>query len=181
MKTFDLARLTLLGLLLVSLVTAFATANAGEFSAVINGKSYHLGADEDFNENNYGLGFEYEFASQSRWKKRLMANGFVDSNNDMSYMAGGGLHRNLFTTERFRGLYLDAGINAFLMTRKDVNDNTPFPGILPSLTIGNRHLGLNLTYLPKAAVEKLLAASMTDDAIDGIVFLQMKFAINSTR
>lgn len=180
MKIFLPARLTLLGLIL-AFCAPLATASAGEFSAVINGKSYHLGADENFNENNYGLGVEYEFASQSRWKKKLMANGFVDSNNDMSYMVGGGLHRKLFATDRFRGLYVDAGVNAFLMTRKDVNDNAPFPGILPSLTIGNRHLGLNLTYLPKAAVEKLLNASMTDDGIDGIVFLQMKFAINSTR
>jgi len=180
MKIFASARLTLLSLIF-SLCTPLATASAGEFSAVINGKSYHLGADEDFNEDNYGLGIEYEFASQSRWKKKLMANGFVDSNDDMSYMAGGGLHRNLFATDRFRGLYVDAGINAFLMTRKDVNDNAPFPGILPSVTIGNRHLGLNLTYLPKAAVEKLLDASMTDDAVDGIVFLQMKFAIDSSR
>ena len=45
--------------------------SAGEISAVLNGKSYHVGSTEDWNENNYGLGFEYQFATTSRWKKRL--------------------------------------------------------------------------------------------------------------
>ena len=147
---------------------------AGELSAVINGKSFHLGASEDWNEDNYGLGLEYEFASESRWKSRLMVNGFRDSSDNMSYMAGGGMHRNLFATERLRGFYVDAGINAFLMTRKDVNDDRPFPGILPSLTVGNEYAGINLTYLPRQAVEKLYDTQMTDESMSGIVFLQVK-------
>lgn len=164
------------GLALLTLVfnLPLTTANAGELSAVLNGKSIHLGAKEDWNEDNYGLGFEYEFASQSRWKSRLMANGFRDSNDEMSYMAGGGLHRNLFATNRLKGFYVDAGINAFFMTRKDVNDNKPFPGILPSLTVGNDYVGINLTYLPKQAVEKIYDAEMRDESMSGIVFLQFK-------
>ena len=149
-------------------------AQAGEFSAIINGKSYHLGASKDLNEDNYGLGLEYEFPSETRWRKRVMANGFKDSNEEMSYVLGGGLHRNLFSTERLGGFYVDAGINAFLMTRKDVNDNDPFPGVLPSLTLGNRHVGVNLTYLPIEAVEKFTDTEMKDESTDGIVFLQFK-------
>ncbi|HSG57984.1 MAG TPA: hypothetical protein VLA06_00500, partial [Woeseiaceae bacterium] len=87
---------------------------AGEFSAVINGKSFHLGASEDWNEDNFGLGLEYQFDSETRWKSRLMANGFRDSNDQVSYMAGGGFHRELYSTDRFKGFYVDAGINAFL-------------------------------------------------------------------
>lgn len=149
-------------------------AQAGEFSAIINGKSYHLGASDDWNEDNYGLGLEYEFASETRWRKRLMANGFRDSNEEMSYMLGGGLHRNLFSTERLGGFYVDAGINAFFMTRKEVNDNEPFPGVLPSLTLGNSFVGMNLTYLPKKAVEKFTDTRMSDESVDGIIFLQFK-------
>ena len=166
--------------LLLTLVTvAYSAAHAGEFSAVINGRSIHIGANEDWNENNLGLGVEYEFASDTRWRKRIMANGFQDSNEDMSYMLGAGLHRNLYQTERLKGFYIDAGINAFLMTREDVNDNKPFPGLLPSLTIGNEHAGLNLTYLPKQAVEKIYDREMRDESISGIVFLQFK--VNLTR
>jgi hypothetical protein len=163
---------------LLLLALPFGAAGAGEFSAVLNGKSFHIGAEQDWNEDNYGLGIEYEFATESRWKPVLMANGFRDSNDQMSYMAGGGLHRNLYSTERLNGFYVDAGVNVFLMTRQDVNDNRPFPGMLPSLTVGNDHVGLNLSYLPRKAVEKLLDTSMGDDSISGIVFLQFKVSVN---
>ena len=161
----------------LALIAPFASAIAGELSAVINGKSFHLGASKDWNEANYGLGLEYQFESESRWKSRLMANGFRDSNEQMSYMAGGGLHRELYSTDRLKGFYVDAGINAFLMTRQDVNDNRPFPGLLPSVTLGNDHVGLNLTYLPKKAVEEIYDHRMTDKSMSGIVFLQFKFSV----
>jgi hypothetical protein len=103
-----------------------------------------------------------------------MVNGFRDSNDDMSYMAGAGLHRNLYSTDRLNGFYMDAGINAFLMTRRDVNDNRPFPGAVPSVSIGNRYLGMNFTYLPVKAVERLLDARMSDDTVSGIFFMQFK-------
>jgi len=174
MRTLTRSSSALLSLLVL---TCLSAANAGEISTVINGKSYHLGASEDWNDNNYGLGLEYEFASETRWKKRLMANGFRDSNNEMSYMAGGGIHRNLYSGNRLKGLYVDAGINAFLMTRKDINDNQPFPAALPSVTVGNRYVGFNLTYLPRQAVEKLYDAQMMDESISGIVFLQFKMNV----
>ena len=161
--------------LLILLATLpLQVTEAGEFSAVINGKSYHVGSVENWNENNVGLGIEYEFDTDSRWKTRLMANGFRDSNEDMSYMVGGGLHRNLLQTRALGDFYLDLGINAFLMTRTDVNNNNPFPGALPSVTLGNRYGGFNLTYLPKFAVEKMYDAEMMDQSIRGILFLQFK-------
>jgi hypothetical protein len=162
----------------LALNAPFAAATAGEFSAVINGKSFHLGASEEWNEANYGLGLEYQFDSETRWKSRLMANGFRDSNDSMSYMAGGGIHRELYSTDRLKGFYIDAGINAFLMTRKDVNDNQPFPGVLPSVTFGNDYVGMNLTYLPKKAVEEIYDRQMTDSSMSGIVFLQFKFSVD---
>lgn len=158
----------------IVLGSTLSAAQAGELSAVINGKSWHAGAIEDWNEDNYGLGLEYEFASESRWKWKLMANGFVDSVDSMSYMAGGGLHRRLWDTSRFHDLYVDVGVNVFLMTREDVNDNKPFPGALPSLTVGNRYVGVNLTYLPRKAVEIMYDSGDVDRGITGIVFLQLK-------
>jgi hypothetical protein len=107
-----------------------------------------------------------------------MVNGFRDSNDEMSYMAGAGLHRTLFATDRLNGFYVDAGVNAVLMTRKDVNDNRPFPGAVPSLSVGNRYVGLNLTYLPVKAVERLLDVRMMDDTVSGLFFLQFKVDIS---
>ncbi len=159
MKRLNAARLTLLALLIVA---PASSALAGNFSAVINGRSIHVDATE----------------TESRWKKQVMVNGFRDSNDDMSYMAGAGLHRTLFATDRLNGFYVDAGINAFLMTRTDVNDNRPFPGAVPSLSVGNRHMGINLTYLPVKAVESLLDVRMMDDTVSGLFFLQFKVDIS---
>jgi hypothetical protein len=175
MKRLIAARLTLLALLIVAPATS---ALAGNFSAVINGRSIHVDATENWNEDNVGLGLEYQFATESRWKRQLMVNGFRDSNDEMSYMAGAGLHRTLFATDRLNGFYVDAGVNAFLMTRKDVNDNRPFPGAVPSLSVGNRYVGLNLTYLPVKAVERLLDVRMMDDTVSGLFFLQFKVDIS---
>ncbi len=158
---------------LLLLWTAHA-ASAGEVHTVINGKSFHLGSERDWNEENYGLGVEYQFATDTRWKSVLMANGFRDSDNNMSYMAGGGLHRNLYASERLGGVYVDLGLNAFLMTRQDVNDGQPFPGVLPNVTVGNRVVGVNLTYLPNAAIRKVQDPRARDENMRGIVFLQFK-------
>lgn len=160
--------------LTLMLLPSAHTVVAGELSTVINGKSYHIGSDQDWNEENYGLGLEYQFDTESRWKSLLMANGFRDSEKNMSYMAGGGLHRNLYSSERGGGLYLDLGLNVFLMTREDVNDGRPFPGALPSMTVGNRHVGINLTYLPRMAVEEVTTARTMDKDMRGILFLQFK-------
>ena len=174
MNTQYTTRLTLL----ILLVLPLSPALAGDLSTVFNGKSYHVGATQDWNEDNYGLGLEYTFKRESRWKPRVMVNGFRDSNEDMSYMVGGGLHRILYATDRLNGFYFDAGIDAFVMTRTDVNDNKPFPGALPSLTVGNRYVGVNLTYMPKVAVEKMYDSKMVDKSISGIVFLQFKINVS---
>ena len=175
MKRLNAASLTFLAVLLVAPVSS---AFAGNFSAVLNGRSIHVDAAQDWNEDNAGLGLEYQFATESRWKKQLMVNGFRDSNEDMSYMAGAGLHRTLYATNRLNGFYVDAGINAFLMTRRDVNDNQPFLGAVPSLSVGNHYMGINLTYLPVKAVERAIGVRMTDDTVSGIFFLQFKVDVS---
>jgi len=175
MKRLTAARLTLLALLIVA---PASSALAGNFSAVLNGRSIHVDATENWNEDNVGLGLEYQFATESRWKKRVMVNGFRDSTDNMSYMAGAGLHRTLFASDRLDGFYVDAGINAFVMTRKDVNDNRPFPGAVPSLAVGNDYMGFNLTYLPVKAVERAIGVRMVDDTVSGIFFLQFKVDIS---
>mgnify|MGYP001812678645 CR=1 FL=1 len=155
-----------------------SSAMAGKTSAVINGKSYHLNSSYDWNGNNYGFGVEYEFEQKDVWKKTIMANGFRDSNESPSYMAGAGLHRRLYETDALAGFHVYAGINAFVMTREDVNGNKPFPGILPSIMIGNDHAGLNLTYLPRKAVEEMVNAGIVDPTITGILFLQFKVSLD---
>ena len=64
------------------------------------------------------------------------------------------------------------------MTRDDVNGNKPFPGILPSVSIGNDRVGLNLTYMPSWAVEETTNSSMVDPTLSGILFLQVKVSMD---
>ena len=163
-------------LVIASLLLSLASspALAGKTSAVLNGKSYHFDSTYDWNENNYGFGVEHEFKQKSAWRKVVMANGFRDSTENMSYMAGAGLQRRIYETHKLGGFYVYAGLNAFVMTRDDVNNSEPFPGILPSISVGNDKVGFNLTYLPKAAIEKTTNADVLDPTLSGILFLQFK-------
>ena len=151
---------------------------AGGVNAVLNGKSYHIDSSYDWNENNTGLGVEYQFKQKSAWRKLVMANGFRDSTNNMSYMAGAGLQRRVYETHKLGGFYIYAGLSAFVMTRDDVNNSEPFPGILPSITIGNDKVGFNLTYLPKQAIEETTNSEVVDPTLSGILFLQCKATLN---
>lgn len=153
-------------------------AEAGETSLIVNGKSFHLNSSHDWNEENIGAGLEYQFTQKSAWKKTLMVNAFRDSTENMSYMAGAGLHRRLFESSGPSGFSIYAGLNAFLMTREDLDSNEIFPGVLPSLSVGTRRFGLNLTYLPRQAVESITQAEIVDPTISGIIFLQFKFGLH---
>jgi hypothetical protein len=64
------------------------------------------------------------------------------------------------------------------MTRDDVNNSKPFPGILPSVSIGNDKVGVNLTYLPKKAIEETTNSEFVDPTLSGILFLQFKVSLD---
>ena len=160
------------------LVLSASPALAGTLSAVVNGKSHHFNSTYDWNEDNYGFGIEHQFEQKSAWRTIAMANGFRDSTDNMSYMAGAGLHRRLYETHKLAGFYVYAGLNAFIMTRDDVNGSKPFPGILPSISIGNDKVGFNLTYMPKKAVEATTNSMMVDPTLSGILFLQFKVSMD---
>jgi hypothetical protein len=64
------------------------------------------------------------------------------------------------------------------MTRDDVSGGRPFPGLLPSVSIGNDKMGFNLTYMPKQAVEATVNANMVDPTLSGILFLQFKVSMD---
>ncbi len=154
-------------------------AAAGNLDVVINGKSHHINSKYDWNEDNRGFGLEYEFDSHSRWIKTVNANYFLDSLENTSYMAGAGIKRRMYQTDHLGGLHIDAGIVAFLMARADINDYTPFPGVLPALTVGNRYGAINVTYLPKKAVHDIGHANVVDPTIGGVVFMQFKIRLDA--
>lgn len=147
----------------------------GDWGIVINGRSVHLNAEKQWNEDNWGLGFEKELNSSARWVATAVANGFKDSMDNPSYMAGMSLKR------RFRApsshVYFDAGLVGFLMTRHDVRHDAPFPGALPTMTFGARHFAVNVTYMPGSVVDHVTHAKLLDPAITGIIFIQLKLDV----
>ncbi len=156
---------------LVASGMAQRTSAQEDWGVVVNGRAIHVNAARHWNEDNWGLGFEREFDGGGRWVKVALANGFRDSDERPSYMAGGGLKRRFHAAS---GLYLDVGVVGFLMTREDVNHNRPFPGALPAMTFGAKHVALNVTYMPDSVVDHVTKANLHDPAMRGLFFIQLK-------
>lgn len=149
LKTRRLAPYLLCWLIGLSILTSPLSLHAEGFSIVLNGASVHINPSpsQDFNEENWGLGFQYDFAPvNKRWIPFISASGFQDSLDNTSYYAGGGVMRRFIQSDH---LNIDAGLIGFIMTREDYKDNDPFPGILPVFSIGNEKIALNITYIPK--------------------------------
>lgn len=174
MSHVKIHRLAGVGLLALGLC---GVADAGEWDIVLNGRSVHVDADQDWNENNWGLGLEHEFNPDARWVKIALGNAFLDSESEMSYMGGGGIKRRFRVPVGERRVHVDLGAVGFLMTRPDVRDNAPFPGILPAVSVGTRQFAVNLTYLPGQVAEEVAAARSADPNLDGILFIQFKLNV----
>lgn len=131
-----------------SLIVMCPLGQAGELHLIVSGKVIHF-SSRSYNENNWGLGFEYDFEKRNNWLPLITAVSFKDSNDQTSnYLAGGAKRRFLLSNDS-KGLHIDAGIVGFLMTRHDYKNNQPFPGVLPFASIGNHWAAVNITYVPK--------------------------------
>lgn len=151
-------------------------AAAQDWNVVLNGRAIHVHSSRNWNEANWGLGLEREFDTESRWVKVALANGFLDSDAQMSYMAGGGIKRRFHVRAFNPDFYVDLGAVAFLMTRQDVQHDKPFPGVLPAVTVGTRDFAVNLTFLPGHLADEVTHVKRVDPTIRGIVFIQFKLA-----
>jgi hypothetical protein len=157
--------------LLASFSQRAAAQSDSAWDVVLNGRAVHLNAARDWNEDNWGLGLEREFAATGPWIKVALVNAFTDSMSNPSYMAGGGLKRRFRVGSDF---YVDVGGVAFLMTRQNVNRGEPFPGLLPAATFGFKRVALNLTYMPESVVDRVTSSKKHDPTMEGVFFLQLK-------
>ncbi|MDH5649664.1 MAG: hypothetical protein OEY67_08405 [Gammaproteobacteria bacterium] len=135
-------------------------------SILLNGRSWHLEKKQgvDYNETNLGTGFQYDFSGNGDHVYPFInAGGFKDSFENNSYYAGGGLAKRFMANN---SIHIDAGVTAFLMTRKDRNDGDPFPGMLPFMTIGTDKVAVNITYIPKV-----------DPKMVPLFFIQLKISL----
>jgi len=138
-------RTTILLLILFSPGLLFAD----QLHGIINGKAYHFDRGKNFNEENWGVGFEYDFDQAGNWIPFLTGSTFKDSNDQTSNYLGGGAKHRFMLGSGDSSFHIDAGIVAFLMTRKDYNNADPFFGALPFLSIGNEYIAVNASYIPK--------------------------------
>lgn len=143
-------------------------ANADSLALIVNGKSIHFDkpANQPLNDDNWGLGFQYEFnLIDGKWLPLLTAGGFRDSNFNPSYYGGGGLARR-FGFGPDRPDHLDVGLVAFVMTRESFRNGQPFLAALPYVSWGTDRIALNMTYVPKV-----------DTRIVPALFFQLKIGL----
>ena len=60
------------------------------------------------------------------------------------------------------------------MTRENVNNDQPFPGVLPAATFGYKRFALNETYMPESVVDRVTNSKKYDPSMEGVFFLQFK-------
>lgn len=140
-------------------------ASAEELFVVINGKSIHNG-NTKYNEDNWGLGFEYDMKPDKQWIPFVAGSTFKDSNDQTSNYLGGGYKYRIPLENEKEGWRIDLSLIAFLMTRKDYRDNQPFVGALPFVAIGTSKVMLNVTYIPKVTPKSA-----------GLFYFQLKFKL----
>jgi hypothetical protein len=120
-----------------------------QLHVIINGKAIHL-KDGNYNEENWGIGFEYDFMEdqEAHWIPLITGSTFKDSNDDISNYLGGGIKRRFFFSDNSDGIHFDIGVTGFFMTRKDYHDGSPFFGALPFVSLGTKNIAINATYIP---------------------------------
>ena len=163
----------------VLMFSAFAAAllftchgvQADQLHLLLNGKAKHVNPrpNTDYNERNWGGGFEFDYGRRtSLWVPFVTVSGFIDSMENPSYYAGGGLLRRYLMSRKLDDMHVDVGMVSFVMTRQDFYDGRPFLGALPVLSIGTNKLALNVTYIP-ALNEKM----------SRLWFMQLKVSSNN--
>ena len=135
---------------------------ADSLNLVVNGKAFHQ-EKKNYNENNWGLGFEYNFEEDKKWIGFINGGFFKDSNSNRSNYLGAGMKRRFLLTDEW---HIDGGLTAFVMTRKGFRNNDPFLGALPFVSVGTKKFAINATYIPSIS-PKFVA----------VVFVQASFKL----
>ena len=120
---------------------------ADSFNLIINGKAIHENK-RNYNEENWGLGFEYNFSENNKWIYFVNGGFLKDSLSNTSKYLGGGSKRRFLLGADKDGWHIDAGISAFIMTRKDYNNERPFFAALPFASVGTSQFAINATFIP---------------------------------
>ena len=130
------------------ILLSLQAAQADELKMIVSGKAVHIGAN-DLNENNYGIGLQYEIDANSRLIPIVSLAAFRDSNDNISSYIGAGVKHRFPRSRRAGSLNFDVGAIAMAMQRPDYNNDAPFLGALPFVSFSNDWAGINITYVPQ--------------------------------
>ncbi len=133
---------------IIMLLSILSVASADELHLIVSGKAIHYG-EGNYNEDNRGFGFEYDFKQRGNWIPLITGVSFLDSNKQTSNYLGVGSKRRFLFSQNPKGFHFDAGVLAFVMTRYDYKNNDPFIAALPFISMGIDWFAINVTYVPK--------------------------------
>lgn len=171
--TLDMITLGIITLGITTIMLFFSIcAHASTTSLIINGKTIHHSNINNIklNENNWGGGLHRDYnIINKKWVPFITASGFKDSINNPSYYAGGGLMRRHNIKLHKQRLHIDVGLIGIIMTRENIFDGKPFPGVLPAVSLGTDRFSVNMTYIPKVHPDIIPA-----------VFFQFKIPLSLT-
>jgi len=129
------------------------TYEQGQNELYLPFRTYHLRSAyprekiDSYQEHPPGLGFGRGRYDEKGNYEGVYAMGFQDSHFKPQWMAGYVWRAIWRPAEDMR---LGLGWTAFVMAREDIGHYTPFPGILPTASIGYKKLSLETTYVPGA-------------------------------
>jgi hypothetical protein len=109
--------------------------------------SYSRAKIDSFNEDPLGIGYgRGKFDEKGNWRGVYIME-FQDSHYKPQWMAG--YNWQAIWGDK-SGWHTGLGFTAFLMARADMAKYTPFPGILPTASVGYKNFSLESTYVPGA-------------------------------
>ena len=147
-------------------VIAVSPVQAGQWALLVNGHAIHLEkSPKQKNEENWGLGIQYDAEPKSDWILFSFGAEFIDSRENVSYTLGGGI-RKRYQVPLGVPMFFEIGGAGFVMTRETYNSGEPFPAVLPMASVGGKRFAVNITYVPEV-----------DPRIIPVVFFQLKLSL----
>jgi len=85
----------------------------------------------------------------NQWVPVINLASFKDSLNHTSKYIGVGLKHRYQIGSNLNRVHFDAGIFGLAMTRHNYNNDEPFLGTLPFVSLSNNWAGINVIYVPE--------------------------------
>lgn len=134
--------------LAAALLLICGAAQAAPLELYVPLTAQHFGKSvRPLNQLNLGLGLGMALRKDipGHWQPYALAAGFDDSFHNPTWLAGAGLRRHW----DFGPVRAQIGGLAAIIQRPDINQGSPFPGVVPIVGIGMGPITLEATFIPR--------------------------------